>query len=134
MNVGPWELTVILIIAILLVGPKRMVEIARTIARVTNRLRQFSNEFTATLQAEVAATERAAGESPQNIVKSITEPFAGIQADLQATEREARQALESIIEGKESIQDELEATAHETRQALEDMSQNNINNDPVQED
>jgi len=136
LNVGPWELTVILIIAILLVGPRRMVEIGRTIGRVTRQLRRFSNEFTSTLQAEVMATEHAAtaGESPQDIIKSITEPFTGLQAELQATERETRQALENLIDSTaEPIQDELQAVERETRQALENAAQNDTNNDPTQE-
>jgi len=144
LNVGPWELTVILIIAILLVGPRRMVEIGRTIGRVTRQLRRFSNEFNSTLQAEVMATEHAATagespqdiikESPQDIIKSITEPFTGLQAELQATERETRQALENLIDSTaEPIQDELQAVERETRQALENAAQNDTNNDPTQE-
>lgn len=136
LNVGPWELTVILIIAILLVGPRRMVEIARTIGRVTRQLRRFSSEFTSNLQAEVMATERAAtaGEPPQDIIKSITEPFTGLQAELQATERETRHALENLIEGTaEPIQDELQTLERETRQALANAAQDDTDNDPTQE-
>jgi Sec-independent protein translocase protein TatA len=133
LNVGPWELTVIMIIAILLVGPKRMIEIARTIGQMTGQLRRLSNEFTSTLQAEVltqseaegkegAAGEDEAKETGSGILHSLTEPFVSLRDELQATGRETREALESIASGESGpigqIQTELEATVQETRQTL----------------
>jgi sec-independent protein translocase protein TatB len=156
LNVGPWELTVILIIAILVVGPKRMVEIARTIGRVTSQLRRLSAEFTSNLQSEIMSAEREAKQARDDTVESLTslaEPFVSLQAELQATERETRQALESIATGRTepvestqaepeakhaqddtveslsslaepfvSLQTELQATERETRQALESIA------------
>ena len=139
LNVGPWELTVILIIAILVVGPKRMVEIARTIGRVTNQLRRLSAEFTSSLQSEIMAAEREAKQVRDDTVESLTsltEPFVSLQAELQATEHETRQALESIATGRpepvESTQAETQATAPETDPALEN-TQNHIGDKPSQE-
>lgn len=97
LNVGPWELTVILIIAILLIGPQRMIELARAIGRVTSQLRRMSNEFTATIQAELRATEREVRQALEHTVEKKPEPIASIQAELQATERETRQALENVV-------------------------------------
>lgn len=139
MNVGPLELTVILIIAILTIGPKRMVEVIRSISRVTAQLRRFSREFTSTLQAEVMATEGAVGEPPESIVKSLTEPITSVQAELMAAGRETRQALESVVDDNvkaiESIQTDLKATARETTQALEqeEIAQIDTKNGPTQE-
>ncbi len=63
LNVGPWELVVVLIIAILVAGPKRMVEIARTLGQFSRQLRDLSREFTMALQAEIQATEEEAGSA-----------------------------------------------------------------------
>ncbi len=63
LNVGPWELVLVLIITILVAGPKRMVEIARTLGRVSRELRDMSREFTTALQAEIEAAEAEAGEA-----------------------------------------------------------------------
>jgi Sec-independent protein translocase protein TatA len=140
MNVGPLELIVILIVAILTIGPKRMVEIFRAISRLTAQLRRYSSEFTSTLQAEVTATERAVGESPENTVKSLTEPIASLQADLLAVGRETRQALKSVVESEvepiRNIQTELETAARETTQALEqeEITQIGAKNSQTQED
>jgi sec-independent protein translocase protein TatB len=116
LNVGPWELTVIIIIAILLVGPKRIVEITRMIGRMTAQLRRFSSEFVSTLQAEVTASgsDGNASQDPQSVIRSITEPITSLQSELVAAGRETRQAIENIVEGKaeptESIQAEPQAT------------------------
>jgi sec-independent protein translocase protein TatB len=138
LNVGPWELTVIMIIAILLVGPKRMVEIARAIGQMTGQLRRLSNEFTSTLQAEVLTQSEAEGqkeaagkdeatETASGILHSLTEPFVSLREELQATGRETREALENIVSGESEpigqIQTELEATVQETRQTLDAIAQ-----------
>jgi sec-independent protein translocase protein TatB len=108
LNVGPWELTVILIIAILVVGPKRMVQIVRAIGRTASQMRQLSGEFLGAITSEIQAAEQETRES----LESIT---AGAQ--------ETRESLESIAMGAQetigSIPDEIQATEQETRQALE---------------
>lgn len=63
LNVGPWELVLVLIIAILVAGPKRMVEIARALGQLSRQLRDLSREFTTALQAEIQATEEEAGKT-----------------------------------------------------------------------
>jgi sec-independent protein translocase protein TatA len=63
LNVGPWEVIVVLIIAILVAGPQRMVEIARTLGRASRQLRDLSREFTTALQTEIQAVDREAGRS-----------------------------------------------------------------------
>ena len=116
LNVGPLELTVVLIIAILLIGPRRMVEVTRTIGRVTGQLRRFSDEFISSLQTEVMVTERKPGQPPENVFKSLTEPITSLQDELLATGRETRQALANIVEGKSGAIEIIQETARETHQ------------------
>jgi len=121
LNVGPWELTVVLIIAILLVGPRRMLEIARAIGRATSQMRALSSEFLGTVQAEIDATE----EETRRALASVAESGEESVAELQATERETRQVLERIDEGRRqattSIKDELQAVEREASQAMKDI-------------
>jgi len=77
LNVGPWELAVILVIALLLIGPKRMVELARTLGRVTGQLRKMSSEFTASIRAELLNTEREARQALENVVRDEPGARAG---------------------------------------------------------
>jgi len=125
LNVGPWELTVILVIAILLVGPKRMVEIARTIGRTTSQMRRLSGEFLNTIQAELQTTEQEARQTLENVAGGEQEPVASISDEIRATEQETRQVLESIDENKReattSIQAELQNVERETRQVMREI-------------
>lgn len=151
LNVGPWELMVIMIIAILLIGPRRVVEIVQAIRRFAGQLRGMSNEFTSLIHAEVQASEDEVSQAPgdmtddesvsipgdqdtsrgtkrepeglKDVVKEGLAPIMGIQAELQATAQETRQALESVVkeglvEPITGIQAELQDAAQETRQAL----------------
>lgn len=124
LNVGPWEMTVIFIIAILLVGPKRMVEMARTIGRVSSQMRRMSSEFLSTIRDEVEAVEADARQALEGVVQVGEESVA----ELQATEQETRQVLESIGEDRRrattSITAELQAVERETRQALGEIVEN----------
>jgi sec-independent protein translocase protein TatB len=81
LNVGTWELMFILIIAILVVGPERMVEMARSFGRLSRQLRKMSNEFTNTIQAELSATERETRESIGDVVDSITQDKPGAKTE-----------------------------------------------------
>jgi Tat protein translocase TatB subunit len=67
LNVGPWELIVVLVIAILVAGPQRMVEIARTLGRASRQLRDLSREFTTALQTEIQAADMDAGRSGSDL-------------------------------------------------------------------
>jgi Tat protein translocase TatB subunit len=44
-NIGPPELIVIFLVALLIVGPKRLPEIGRTIAKYMRELRKASDDF-----------------------------------------------------------------------------------------
>ena len=121
LNVGPWEVTVILIIAILVVGPKRMVEVGRSIGRTASQMRRLSGEFLGTLQAEIDATQQEARQALEGVVETGEESVA----ELQAAEDETRQVLEGIGEDRRraatSIRSELEAVERDTREAMQDI-------------
>ncbi len=124
LNIGPWELMVILAIAILLVGPKRVVEVARTIGRVTSQMRKLSGEFMGTIQAELQEAE----QETRQALESVGESGAIISAEIQGTEQETRQTLESVGENEQqvttSIKGELQAVERETHQLLEEIGGN----------
>jgi len=52
-GVGMPELLVILVVALLVLGPKRLPEIARSLGRGMAEFRRASNEFTRTLSASI---------------------------------------------------------------------------------
>jgi len=87
LNVGPWELALVLLIAILVAGPRRMVEIARTLGQYSRQLRDLSREFTTALQAEIQAAEKGASETEEEVGQ--------IGIDL----REVQRDLEDVLTG-----------------------------------
>ncbi len=108
LNVGPFELVMIILIAILVVGPQRMVELVRSIGRMAAQLRKFSAEFTSLLQAEVLSAEVAetgdkARKTSEDIIDGVSRPLSSIQAELLALEKETRRAV------KKAMLDEEEA-------------------------
>jgi Sec-independent protein translocase protein TatA len=123
LNVGPWELVVTLIIAILLVGPRRMVEIAQSIGRVTSQMRSLSHDFLGAIQNELQTTEQEALQA----MDGLAEGGADLSAQVQATERETSQALTDIEQDRAqataSIQAEIHAVEREARQALDEIAE-----------
>ena len=126
LNVGPWELTVILIVAILVVGPRRMVELARQIGHTASQMRKLSSEFLGTIQAEIEITEQETRQAVDAIAEGGQKSIASIPDQVQAAERDTREVLETVSEERQaaatSIQDELQALEHETRQAMKEIA------------
>lgn len=82
LGIGPLELIVILIIALTVVGPERLPEIARSIGKTLRDLRAMSQGLTAEWQQELnLATE--IGDSKKGLQQALIEPFKEAQADFQ---------------------------------------------------
>ena len=84
LGVGPAELLLILVIALIVVGPKRLPEISRTIAKTLNDLRAMSQSLTAEWQQELSAVDDLKAGA-QQLQQSLAEPFKAVQADVQRT-------------------------------------------------
>ncbi len=103
MNVGPWELSVILIIAILMIGPKRMVEIVRAIGRISARLRKISNEFMGTVQAELGAVEEETRQVMSGSGAPLPAPLTNVAADIRSLGREVAQIVSGTAADVENV-------------------------------
>jgi len=126
LNIGPSELIVIVVIAILLVGPRRMVQIARTIGRTTGKMRKISNEFMAIVRREIEETEREAREALEMPATGEGEAAADIRGELQAAEQETEKGLTGLVEGGlglSTLKDELQAAGREAREYIERVAE-----------
>ncbi len=56
-SIGGPEILLILVIALLVFGPKRIPELSRTIGRGVAEFRRATNDFKATLEREVSAAD-----------------------------------------------------------------------------
>jgi len=93
-GVGPAEVVVILIIALIFVGPERLPRLAADIARTIREIRKYTGsiaaEFNEVLQdferetAQDRGQWKEIGEGLTGATKSVTEAFRGARADLDA--------------------------------------------------
>lgn len=84
-GIGLPELIIIMGLALLVLGPERLPELARMLGRAYAQLRRASEEFQQTLRQDMAALDRQE-EVRQNkaIAEELRERFADV-ADLQTT-------------------------------------------------
>jgi Sec-independent protein translocase protein TatA len=112
----------ILAIAILVIGPARMVTFARTIGRVIRRMRSISGEFLGSLQEELGETAEEAREA----IGGLQADGAAVTAEVDATKQETDDALEdtgdSVVKATTNVQEELSSFAQEAHAALKDVS------------
>ncbi|MCS7221237.1 MAG: Sec-independent protein translocase protein TatB [Anaerolineae bacterium] len=61
-GVGPWEVVLIAILALIFIGPEKLPEIMRQIGRVVGELRRMSSEITREFQEELAPLQEIQSE------------------------------------------------------------------------
>ncbi len=108
-GVGPLEMMVILIIAVIVVGPDRLPQVAADLARWINRARAYANHLTRDFNEVVSELEKEVGASRDdwkeigNAIRGTTDEITGeVQkaagelkesVDLQETKPEAAPAV-----------------------------------------
>ncbi len=71
------ELLFLAMLALLVFGPRKLPEVARTVARVLAELRRASNEFRYSLEDEIRAIEIT--EHSRTRAEALPEPAAGVE-------------------------------------------------------
>ncbi len=108
-NIGPLELMVILVIALLVVGPRRLPEVGRSIGRGIREFRKAQEEVQKTIQS-------ALNEEPAPTARSAPIPDGGTQPggeaatdDVEGTEvvRHVGKGLAELRKAREEIQRSL---------------------------
>jgi len=57
LGIGPWEILLILILALIIFGPGKLTEIARTLGKTVRAIRKASSDLTATVTRELEVKE-----------------------------------------------------------------------------
>jgi sec-independent protein translocase protein TatA len=82
-GVGFPELVLIMVVALLVLGPQRLPEVARMLGRAYGQLRRASEEFQQTIRQDLAAIEREEDVNRNKAVaQELRERFAEVE-DLQ---------------------------------------------------
>jgi Tat protein translocase TatB subunit len=76
MNLGMSEMIFIFIAALILVGPKKLPEIMRTIGKYMNEFKRASNEFKYQIQSEINNLELETERAKQQILPPSLMPVA----------------------------------------------------------
>lgn len=80
LGIGLPELAVILILALLVLGPERLPEVARILGRIYGQLRRASEEFQNTIRQDIALIERQEEvQKHQAIAEELRERFAVLE-------------------------------------------------------
>lgn len=67
MNLGVFEMVVIAIAALVLFGPQRLPEIARTIGKALREFRRATNEFSEEIKAGLGDASRDTSDKPRDL-------------------------------------------------------------------
>jgi sec-independent protein translocase protein TatA len=73
-GIGPWEILLILIIALIVVGPGRLPEIARTLGKTVRAVRRAGAEMTTAVTRELEAAEKAEKAEKQSPLPEAPRP------------------------------------------------------------
>ena len=74
LNIGPQELLLILVVALLVVGPARLPELGRTIGKGLRELRKAQDEVRRTIQVSLDEPPPPARGKPARVPGTVTRP------------------------------------------------------------
>jgi Sec-independent protein translocase protein TatA len=114
-NIGTGELMIIIVIAILVIGPKRMLELGQALGRLTRRGREIWNEVMKTIQAELQDTKEA--------VEEIASSGSNLVTEVKATGLETNKALQKSKAETFDMKTELEEIGRETQQVMKEVTE-----------
>ena len=108
-NIGAAELLLIFVVALIVVGPRRLPEIARSLGKIVSDIRKMSQEFTVDMMREVNAPVRedeAKGIAAQDVseqpVQSLGEIISDVRKISQEFTEEITQELTVSLDPKEN--------------------------------
>ena len=88
-GIGSTELLVILVVALLVLGPKNLPKIAHTLGRAMGEFRRVSTEFQRTLNTEIAFEEEAEKAKAKKAAAKTEKAAATSENSVSETENKA---------------------------------------------
>jgi sec-independent protein translocase protein TatB len=94
-DVGFWELMIIGVVALLVIGPKRLPAVARTVGVWVGRGKRLVGSVKSDIEQEIRAEELKRILKEQQIKNPLHEIVEDTKEDLQAIEKQATDAVAS---------------------------------------
>ena len=88
-GIGSTELIVILIVALIVLGPKTLASLSKTLGKTVGEFRRVSNDFQRTLNAEAAQEEYEAAKQKREAEKKAAAEKAAKEAEEQKSQTAA---------------------------------------------
>ncbi|MGI3184329.1 Sec-independent protein translocase protein TatB [Nioella aestuarii] len=112
-DIGMWELMVVGIVALIVVGPKDLPKMFRTLGQVTGRIRGMAREFQTTMNA--AASETGLDEMAKDLKKAtdITRDLRKVTSPRKMGMEAMRKAAGSALDGDDASEPERPLTETE---------------------
>ena len=121
-DVGFWELAIIAVIALLVIGPARLPKAARTAGLWVGRARRMVADVKADIDREVRQSELAELKKAGEELKTASSSFKSASQELIETSElnELRKTSQDVVE---SVGDELKATKNEVESSNQSFVQ-----------
>ena len=103
LGIGMPELIVVLIIAVVVVGPKRLPEVAVQLARLIRQLRGYATDVTSQMRSELDELTREYEQVRKELTEfreSATKEVRSVASEMDRAMREAPAIIESSAEEK----------------------------------
>lgn len=123
MGVGPLELAVIIVVALLVVGPERLPRLMADVARTIREIRRYTGRLASEFNEVVQEFEREA-EAPKSAWKEIGEGLAGakdVASEAASDVRRQASALPAAANGAAASRDAAPATGQAANGAWVDV-------------
>lgn len=93
-GIGPMELVVIVVVALIFIGPKKMPEMARQFGRFFVQVRRMTTDVKSTIETAIHDAEiELANEERQKLQKLLSENQEKVQAEAQKTIEDIKSVL-----------------------------------------
>lgn len=130
-DVGFWELAIIAVIALLVIGPARLPKAARTAGLWVGRARRMVADVKADIDREVRQSELAELKKAGEEIKTASSSFKSASQELIETSElnELRKTSQDVVE---SVGDELKATKNEVESSHQSFVQSTVEKTKVE--
>lgn len=127
-NIGTAELLLIFVIALIVVGPRRLPEIAQSLGKIVSDLRKMSQEFTVDMMREVNAPARE-DEAKEIAAQDVSEqPVQSLGKIINDVRRISQEFTEEITR---ELNISLDSAENEAKKIVDqDISEKAANGDP----
>ncbi len=140
-GIGPLELLLILLVTLIVVGPRRLPEMAAQFARYVRMLRRYANSVTSEFNETMKELEReyddmkgewkevgqGLAESTRAVGEELEETTRTVDEELKAADQDARRALE---ESGRAADSDLESPDGAKRQDIEKAGASAVDREP----